>query len=96
MSRSTRFFSAVVVVGVLLLGVALALRSWGGVALIVLAGAAGAWYRAQVAEGEAAERFFGDMGEETRLTGFQGGSPSELPLDRTLSGSARPAPPDGR
>jgi hypothetical protein len=37
----------------------------------------------QVAQTEATERFFGDPGDDTRLTGFQGGSPSEMPLDRT-------------
>ena len=55
------------------------LHSWGGPALVVAAAAGYAWYRVQVARGEAAERFFGDAGEETRLTGFQGGSPSEMP-----------------
>jgi len=45
----------------------------------------------QVARGEAAERFFGDAGEDTRLTSFQGGSPSEMPpLER---GPAEEQPP---
>ena len=38
--------------------------------------------------------FFGDMGEETRLTAIQG-SPSELSLDRTLHPGNRP-PPQGQ
>jgi hypothetical protein len=58
------------------------LHSWGGIALLVVAAAGFAWYRVQVARGEAAERFFGDAGEDTRLTGFQPGSPSEMsPLE---------------
>ena len=71
------------------------LHSWGGIVLLVLGAGAIAWYRAQVAEGEAAERFFGDMGEETRATTFQGGSPSEMPLDPTLPGRRARPPADG-
>ena len=65
------------------------LRSWGGVALVALAAAGFAWYRVQVARSEDGEQFFGGVGEDTRLTGFQAGSPSEMPADRT-----RPAPLD--
>jgi hypothetical protein len=67
------------------------LHSWGGIALVGMAAAGFAWYRVQVARGEAAERFFGDAGEDTRLTGFQGGSPSEMsPLERAPGREADP------
>jgi hypothetical protein len=89
MSRNARFILAIVLVSLLLLGLSFYLHSWGGIVLLVLGAGAVAWYRAQVAEGEAAERFFGDMGEETRLTNFQAGSASEMPLDATLPGTAR-------
>ena len=60
--------------------------------LVAVAAAGGAWYRVQVARGEAAEQFFGDLGEETRMTSFQQGSPSEMsPLESARS----PAPPAG-
>jgi hypothetical protein len=91
MSRPARFITALALASVLLLLLSAYLHSWGGVVLLVLGAIAIAWYRAQVAEGEAAERFFGDMGEEeTRLPQYQGGSPSEMPLDRTLPGRVRP------
>lgn len=90
MSRPARFITAVAVASILLLVLSAYLHSWGGVVLLVLGAAAIAWYRAQVAEGEAAERFFGDMGEETRLPNYQGGTPSEMPLDRTMPGRTRP------
>lgn len=67
----------------LLLALSLYLHSWGGVALLLLAGAGLAWYRVQVARGEQdAARFFADAGEDTRLTsfqptGFQGGTAGE-------------------
>ncbi len=83
-TRSTLLALAGVAV-VLLLGLSIYLQSWGGVALLALVAGGYAWYRVQVARGEAAEQFFGE-GEETRLTSFQGGAPSEMPLDR-------PAPP---
>ena len=51
---------------------------FGTVAFIAVAAGGYAWYRIQVERSAAAEKFFGDMGEETRLTGFQGGSPSEM------------------
>ncbi len=55
-------------------------RSWGLTALVLVGGAGYAWYRAQVDRAAETEKFFGDPGEETRLTGFQaGGSPSEMP-----------------
>ena len=50
-----------------------------------------AWYRLQVARNAAAEKFFDAMGEETRLTGLQGGSPSEMPADRAAP-TGRDAP----
>jgi len=94
MSRSARFTLATAFASVLLLGLSAYLHSWGGVVLLVLGAAAIAWYRAQVAQGEDAERFFGDAGEETRMTGFQGGSASELPMDHQLprNGTSHPPP----
>lgn len=72
------------VAAVLVLVLSWHLRSWGGLALVAVGAAGYAWYAMQVARGEAAERFFGDAGEDTRLTSFQGGSPSEMsPLERT-------------
>lgn len=93
MKSSTRLNVAVAAGCALLLALSFYLHSWGGIALIVLGGAGIAWYRTQVARGEAAEQFFGDLGEETRLTGFQGGSPSELPTDRGPPGASG-APPE--
>jgi hypothetical protein len=66
------------------------LHSWGGIALVAVAAAGFAWYRVQVARGEAAERFFGDAGEDTRLTGFQAGSPSEMSTLDRAPGDAEP------
>jgi hypothetical protein len=80
------------VAAILVLALSWYLHSWGGLALVVVAVAGYAWYRVQVARGEAAERFFGDAGEETRLTGFQGGSPSEMPNIEREPGE-RNAPP---
>lgn len=82
MTRSKRFAALASLVALLLIGLSLYLRSWGGVALVVIAAAGLAWYRVQVARGEDEERFFGDAGEDTRLTSFQGGAPSEMPVDR--------------
>lgn len=90
MKHRHRLLALAAVLAVVVMGLSLYLRSWGGFALLALAAAGYGWYRIQVARGEAAERFFGDAGEDTRLTGFQGGSPSEMPVDR------RPADPDGR
>ena len=85
MTRSKRLLVAAVVAALLLLGLSLYLHSWGGVVLVTVAAGGYAWYRVQVARGEATEQFFGDAGEDTRLTSFQGGSPSEMPpLDRTV------------
>jgi hypothetical protein len=40
-------------------------------------------YRMRAARGVNTEEFFGGAGEDTRLTGLQGGaSPSEMPVDR--------------
>lgn len=69
----------------LVLALSLYLHSWGGVALLAVVGGGYAWYRVQVARGEAAQEFFGDAGEDTRLTSFQGGSPSEMPVDRPVT-----------
>lgn len=93
MRRTTRLTTLAIVacVVLLLLGLSLYLHSWGGVALIVLGGAGFAWYRSQVVRSEQSEDFFGDLGEETRLTSFQGGSASELPpADRTVPGALPP------
>lgn len=86
MSRSARFLVAAVLAAAVVLGVSLYLHLWGGIALVVVAAAGVAWYRMQVAQAQATEQFFGDPGEDTRLTGFQGGSPSEMPGD---AGAAR-------
>lgn len=88
MTRSSRITLLAIVVALALVGLSVYLRSWGGVALLVVVGAGFAWYRVQVARGQAAEQFFGDAGEDTRLTNFQAGSPSEMPVDR----GTRPAP----
>ena len=103
MNRHVRLIVAAAVVCAVLIAVSLYLRSWGGVALVVMGAAGFAWYRIQVARGEAeTERFFADAGEDTRLTsfqgtGFQGGSPSEMPVDRPTAppapGAAPPSPP---
>lgn len=85
MKNRPRLLAAAGVVTLLLLGLSLYLHSWGGVALLVLIGGGYAWYRMQVARSEAAEEFFGGAGEDTRLTSFQGGSPSEMPVDRTAA-----------
>lgn len=85
MGRSTLLIAAACAI---VAAVALYLRAWGLLALAVVGGVGFAWYRIQVARSAAAEKFFGDVGEETRLTAFQGGSPSEMPVDRQ--------PPAGR
>lgn len=94
MSRSTRLISAAALAAVLVLLLSLYMHSWGGVALVLLAAAGLAWYRIQVARGQAeADQFFADAGEDTRLTSFQGGSPSEMPLDRTMPAGPPAEPP---
>ncbi|RYF18112.1 MAG: hypothetical protein EOO30_04745 [Comamonadaceae bacterium] len=77
-----RLTALATVAAILLLGLSIYLRSWGGVALVIVTAGGFFWYRVQVARGEEAERFFGDAGEDTRLTSFQAGSPSEMPVDR--------------
>ena len=81
MARTPSLVLFGVVLVALLLG-AIWFRSWGGLALVVVSAAAVFWYRLQVARSAGTEEFFGDGGEETRMTGFQGGSPSEMPVDR--------------
>lgn len=94
MKRSKPALAALAALVVLaVLALSLYLRSWGGVALLAVVGGGYAWYRTQVARGEAAEQFFGDVGEDTRLTSFQAGSPSEMPLDRTIPPRAPQDPP---
>ncbi|MCC2632281.1 hypothetical protein [Ramlibacter sp.] len=103
MSPTARLITAVAIVCALLVAVSLYLKSWGGVALVVMAAAGFAWYRIQVMRGEeAAKQFFADAGEETRLTSFQGttgfqhASPSEMPADRPPAAPpATTAPPAG-
>jgi hypothetical protein len=64
---------------------------WGAAALLAIGLGAALWYRREVKRGEAAEQFFGDLGEETRMT-VQQGSPSEMPVDRAPG--AAPRDPD--
>jgi hypothetical protein len=78
----------VALVATVLLLVAYWFQSWGALALLLMAGVGWGWYRVQVVRSAAAEKFFGDAGEETRMTGFQGGSPSEMPVDRQPPGAA--------
>lgn len=83
---------ALILLGVVVAGVLLGsiwTHAWGGLALVLVAGVGVAWYKLQVARSAEAEKFFGDVGEDTRLTGFQGGSPSEMPLDRDRAGPPR-------
>ena len=87
MRRSTTFLVGAILAALVLIAVSLYLHSWGGIAMVLVAAAGVAWYRIQVAQGEATEQFFGDAGEDTRLTSFQGGSPSEMPADRTTRGA---------
>ena len=93
MKRSARLLAAALLAAVLVLALSAWLHSWGGIALVVLAAGGYAWYRMEVARGEAAEQFFGGVGEDTRLTSFQGGSPSEMPVDRDIEAQAPPPPP---
>jgi hypothetical protein len=79
MKSSAPLFAITAIAALLVLALSWYLHSWGGPALVAVAAAGYAWYRVQVARGEATERFFGDAGEDTRLTNFQGGSPSEMP-----------------
>jgi hypothetical protein len=63
-------------------GIAAYYRFWGGIALVaVLLGGYG-WMRWRATREQATEKFFEGMGEETRMTQIQGGSPSEMPVDR--------------
>lgn len=87
MRRPARITAAAIVVAAVLLGLSLYLKLWGGVALVLVAAGGFAWYRTQVVRGQDGDAFFGDAGEDTRLTAFQGG-PSEMPAERPA-----PAPP---
>jgi hypothetical protein len=99
MSRNARTILVVALACALLMAVSLYFKSWGGVALVLVAAAGFAWYRIQVARGEqATERFFADAGEETRLTSFQAtgfpnASPGEMPADQPRPPPPAPAPP---
>ena len=90
MKKRPRLLAAAAVVALALLGLSFYLHSWGGVTLLALIGGGYAWYRMQVARSEAAEQFFGEAGEDTRLTSFQAGSPSEMPVDRAGAPPERP------
>lgn len=70
--------------------------SWGALALLAVAAAAWAWVWTQVRRGADADTFFDGVGEETRLTGFQGGSPSEMPAERMPAAPTAPARGDER
>lgn len=89
MSRRKRLILAAAVAALLVLALSAYLRSWGGLALLAVAAGGFAWYRIQVARGEDTDQFFGDAGEDTRLTSFQAGSPSEMPVDRPLAPERR-------
>ena len=90
MSRTTCFLLLVFVYAGLV-GLSAWLKSWGGIALLVVGGVGWAWYRVQVARTAAAEKFFGDAGEDTRMTGLQTAMPSEMPMDQAV----RPSGPRG-
>lgn len=96
MKRPARLLAAAAAAAALVLGLSAWQHSWGGVVLVLVAGAGYAWYRIEVARGEAAEQFFGDVGEDTRLTSFQGGSPSEMHVDRDMDPSKPPSAPPRR
>lgn len=70
---------------------------WGGaIALLVLLAIGATVYSARLRRGVAAEKFFGDAGEdETRLTGLPGDAPSEMPVDRPPRQAAGARPPPG-
>ena len=82
MTRRQRLVLAATLAALLVLAVSLYFRLWGGFVLLAVAAAGLAWYRLQVARGRAADQFFGDQGEDTRLTQLQADSPSEMPVDR--------------
>jgi Flp pilus assembly protein TadB len=69
---------------------------WGVLAFTAVAVLGYLWYRIQVARSAAAEKFFDGFAEETRLTGMQGASPSEMPVDREPQPKQPPAPPPGQ
>lgn len=93
MKRPARRLAAIAIAAGLVLVLSAWLHSWGGIALLVVAAGGYAWYRIEVARGEAAEQFFGEGGEDTRLTSLQGGSPSEMPVDRELQAPESRKPP---
>lgn len=90
MSRSSRLTAAVIVVCMALVALSVYLDAWGGLALTALIGGGFAWYRVQVARSESADPFFGDGGEETRLTGLQHGAGGELPVEGGSGDRAHP------
>jgi len=58
-------------------------RYWGAIALVAVLLGGYLWMRWRNSRHHDTEKFFEDAGEETRLTNIQGGSPSEMPVDRT-------------
>lgn len=82
MKHSPRLITAAAVAALLALGLSLYLQLWGGVVFVIVAAAGYFWYQVQVARGRQHDQFFADAGEDTRLTQLQGGSPSEMPVDR--------------
>lgn len=72
-----------------LVAVALYHGSWGALVMAVVGAALFGWYKLSVARSAAAEKFFDGAGEETRLTGIQGHSPSEMPVDPPPGGPDR-------
>jgi hypothetical protein len=73
------------------------LHSWGGVVLVALGAGAAAWYRAQVAEGEEGQAFFGDAGEDTRGSALQPGDDRDPSMGHRAAAPPYPrAPPRER
>lgn len=79
MTRSTLVIAAVAAA---VAGVAAYYRYWGAIALVAVLMAGYGWMRWRATRNPVTEKFFEDMGEETRMTHIQGGSPSEMPVDR--------------
>jgi hypothetical protein len=96
MRRPERFFAAAVVASLLVLALSYLLRSWGGVMLVALGAGAAAWYRAQVAEGEEGQAFFGDAGEDSRQSVLQPGDGNDPSLAHRAAPPYPRSPSGGR
>jgi hypothetical protein len=84
---------ALLLAAMVAVGYAATQSGWGGgVALLLLFVVGLLIYRARAKRAASSEKFFGDPGEETRMTSIQGGSPSEMPVERDRPG----APPGPR